>query len=199
MRPYLIIASLFLSLCVVFAVGAVVIIPPLMEAGAAVGVSDYSADATVSFDSKIAGAQATATAAAQSGKAAPIEITFTEEEMTADAGRYLAEGNDTAGFTVSDILVKLRDQLVYMQVKVNLGGLPAPVLTKARPVVKDGKVKSEVVGMEFAGVQLPGAIRNQMSSAVEKQLNAMWDTLPLYVQEVIVGEGVITYKGVSKK
>jgi hypothetical protein len=148
-----------------------------------------------SFDDKLKSVQTAADEAKRTGKAAPVEVTFTEQELTSK----LAEASGAlGGIATTDTQIHLSGGNVVATSKVSVQGIDVSVGIVATPVVEAGQAKLVVKEVQTGGVPLPDALKQQIQSQIGKVIDPNALGLPFDIAKVQIVDGKVVITGTAK-
>lgn len=186
-----------LLLLVVLAGGGVFVLatqPPNVAAGLrTVAPSTQAAD---SFDAKVDTLRAAQAAATKTGKDQPVEVTFTEEELTSKASEVSGPIGDT-GIAATDTQVHLSGGNVVATSTLSLQGLSINVGVVAKPTVVNGQVQLVVTEIQTGALPLPDGVRQQINAAVGQAIDPTTLGLPFNISDLTVVDGKLVLKGTA--
>lgn len=155
-----------------------------------------STEAAQSFDEKIAAMQRAVDEAKRTGKAQPVELTVTEEELTSK----IAETTVTAsgGIVTDAVQVNLSGGNIIATTNVNVQGLSLAVGIVATPVVEDGKTKIVVKEIQTGALPVPDAIKQQIEAQIGKAVDPAALGLPFDISKMTIVDGKLVISGTAK-
>jgi hypothetical protein len=166
---------------------------PTVSAG--LGEVAVSPAAASSFDAKVNAVQAAVDDAKRTGKATPVEVTFSEAELTSK----VAEVTPSAGgFATTATQIHLSGGDLVATSTVNVAGLSVNVGVVATSVVENGEAKLVVKEIQTGGLPLPDAIRQQLAVQIGTALDLESLGLPIAVSSLRIVDGKIVVTGTAK-
>lgn len=165
--------------------------------GTGLGKVPSTAKAAQSFDDKIAALEKAAADAKASGRAAPVQATFTEEELTS-AANEAAAGASLGGLAATDTQIHLKDGNVVATSNVTVQGLTIPIGVVATPTVVNGQVTMVVQQIQTGTTPLPDALKQQLQSQVGRAIDPAVLGLPMTVSSLQVVNGQLVLTGTAK-
>jgi uncharacterized protein YpmS len=187
-----------LALLIVVAGGGVYVLsqqPPALASG--LTKVPITAKAAQSFDDKVKALEKAAADAKSSGKATPIQATFTEEELTSAANQATA-GATTGGLAASNTQIHLQGGNVIATSNVSMQGLSIPIGVVATPTVVNGQVTMVVQQIQTGGIPLPDALKQQLQSQVGQAIDPSALGLPLNLSDLQIQNGQLVLTGTAK-
>ncbi len=155
-----------------------------------------SSQASKSFDDKVKVLEKALADAKASGKAAPVQVSFTEEELTSKAAE--ASSSLTGGLAAKDTQIHLSGSDVIATSTVTVQGLSVPLGVVATPVVENGQTKIVVQQIQTGGLPLPDALRQQIEAQIGKAVDPTALGLPFDVSKLQVVNGQLVISGTAK-
>ena len=156
-----------------------------------------SAAATKSFDQKIDTLNAAIADAKKSGKAQPIEVTFTEEELTSKVNQATAQGAG-GGIAAQNTEIHLQNGNIVATSTVNVSGVSLNVGVVATPTVVNGQTQLVVKEIQTGGLPLPDALKQQLNAQIGNAIDPAKLGLPFDVSQLQVVDGKLVVKGTVK-
>jgi len=156
-----------------------------------------SAQSTQSFDAKVDTMKAAQAEATKTGKAQPVEVTFTEEELTSKASQATGPIGDT-GIAAADTQVHLSGGNVIATTTVIVQGIAVNVGVVATPIVVDGKTQIVVKDVQTGALPLPDAIKQQINAAIGQAIDPSKLGLPIDISNLTIVDGKLVVKGNAK-
>lgn len=167
--------------------------PPRVAAG--LKPVEVSGAAARSFDDKIKGLEASADQAKRTGRATPVEVTFTEQELTSK----LAEaGQLVSGIATTDTQVHLSGGNVVATTRVTVQGIDVNVGVVATPVVEGGQAKLVVKDVQTGGIPIPDDLRKQIAAQLGQAIDPSALGLPFDVSAIRIVDGKVVISGTAK-
>lgn len=181
--------------------GGVQVLSQLQQAPAA-KVTDglapvaVSAGAAASFDQKLAALERAAADARRTGRAAPLEVVFTAEELTSK----LAElgGANVGGIAATGTKVHFSGGNVIATSRLMVQGLGVDVGIVAKPVVEAGQAKLVIEDIQTGGVALPDALKQQLRAQLGQAIDPRALGVPFDVTGVQVQDGRVVITGTAR-
>lgn len=158
---------------------------------------EVTKQASQSFDEKVRTIQAAADEAKRTGKATPVEVTFSEQELTskvAEASASVVGG----GLTATDTQIHLADGNIVATSKVNVQGVDLNIGVVAAPVVQDGRTTIVVKEIQTGALPIPDALKQQIQAQVGQAVDPRSLGLPFDVSKVQIVDGKIVIAGTAK-
>jgi len=156
-----------------------------------------SVAATKSFDQKIDALSAAIAEAKKSGKAQPIEITFTEEELTSKVNQATAQGAGS-GIAAQNTEIHLQNGNIVATSTVNVSGVSMNVGVVATPTVVNGQTQLVVKEIQTGALPLPDALKQQLNAQIGSAIDPAKLGLPFDVSQLQVVDGKLVVKGTVK-
>lgn len=156
-----------------------------------------NAQAAKTFDDKVRMIQAAADEAKRSGKATPIEVTFTEQELTSKIAEATA-GIVPSGVVATDTQVHLSGGDVVATSKVNVQGIDVSVGVVATPVVRNGQTTLVVKEIQTGGFPIPDALKQQIQVQLGQAVDPRTFGLPFDISKVLIADGTVVVSGTAK-
>lgn len=186
-----------LLLLVVLAGGTVFVLakqPPTVAAG--LKAVAPSAEAAQSFDAKVDTLREAQAAAAKTGKSQPVEVVFTEEELTSKASETSGPIGDT-GVAATGTQVHLSGGNIVATSTLSMQGLAFGVGVVAKPMLVNGQVRLVVTEIQTGALPLPDAVRRQINAAVGQAIDPTTLGLPISVSGLTIVDGTLVLKGTA--
>jgi hypothetical protein len=155
-----------------------------------------STEAARAFDDKVRTVQAAVDAAKKSGTATPVEVTFTEEELTSKAAE--ATRTLTGGLAATDTQIHLSGGKIVATSSVTVEGVNLNVGIVATPIVENGQTKIVVQEIQTGGLLIPDAIKSRIQAQVGQAVDPKSLGLPFDVSQLKVVDGKIVIAGTAK-
>jgi hypothetical protein len=155
-----------------------------------------STQAAKSFDEKVKSLQAAADEAKKSGKATPVEVTFSEEELTSKVNETSA--SITGGLAATDTQIHLSGGNIVATSKVNVQGIDLNLGVVAKPVVENGQTKVIIQEIQTGALPIPDALKQQLQTQVGQAVDPRSLGLPFDVSQVKIVDGKIVIAGTAK-
>ena len=153
--------------------------------------------AAKSFDDKITTVVKAAEEAKRTGKAVPVEITLTEEELTSKISSVATQPND-AGLATKNTQIRLQDGNVVATSDITIQGLQLSVGVVAQPVIVNGVTQIVVKELQTGALPLPDAIKQQLNAQIGQAMDPTKLGLPMDVSKIQVVDGKIIIGGSAK-
>ena len=193
------VAGLLLGAAVV--VAAAFAIVPQVSGPAATGTpaATRTAAPTRSATATSPGAQLSAidralAQAAQSGRALPVTLTFTERDLTASAAAFFPQ--TMSGVTLTDPLVRTRAGLLTLDMTASAAFLRATASVVATVGVTNGRAATTVVSATIAGAQLPQNVTSDVKAQLDQALAAGMPS-KFRIDTITVADGSLVVAGVA--
>lgn len=156
-----------------------------------------STEAVKSFDTKIDSLNAAVTEAKKTGKAVPVEVTFTEEELTSKANSAGSTVNDT-GLATADTQIHLASGNFIATSSVTIKGISLNIGIVATPIVVDGQTQIVIKEVQTGALPIPDAIKRQINAQLGQAIDPKQLGLPIEVTNLTVVDGRLVVKGQAK-
>lgn len=150
-----------------------------------------------SFDDKVNTVVRATEEAKRTGKAVPVEITFTEEELTSKISSVVTQPNE-AGLSTKNTQVHLQDGNVVATSDITIQGLQLSIGVVAQPVVVNGVTQIVVKEIQTGALPLPDAIKQQLNAQIGQAMDPTKLGLPMDVSRIQVVDGKIVIGGSAK-
>lgn len=133
------------------------------------------------------------TQAKQSGKAVPITLTLTEQQLSAAAAAHFPL---TYVATLTDPAVHLRPGQIELDCAASLATVKTTATVLASPTVSGGRPAARIDSATIGGQSLPEAARQLLASEIA---NAIAASVPsnLFVSSIVVGQGTLTVQATA--
>lgn len=133
------------------------------------------------------------TQARQSGKAVPVTITLTEQQLSATAAAHFPL---TYGATLTDPAVRLRPGQIELDCAATVAILRTTATVLAIPLVSGGRPAARIDSATIGGQNLPDAARDLLAAEIA---NAIAAGVPanLFVSSIVVGQGTMTVQATA--
>lgn len=168
--------------------------PSLADGLAPVAIS---AAAVASFDRKIEALNAAVAEAKKTGKAQPVEVTFTDQELTSKANSVGSAVNDS-GLATSDTQVHLTGGNLVAAAAVTIQGMPINVAIVAAPVVVDGQTRVTIKELQTGALPIPDLFKQPLSAQLAQTIDPKRLGLPIEVTNLTILEGKLIIRGQAK-
>lgn len=152
--------------------------------------------AAQSFDDKLSAMEKAAADAKRTGRATPIEVTFTEQELTSKLAQMTFSG--TGGLVATDMQVHLTGGNVVATSKVVVQGFTLNVGVVAAPVVESGQARLVIKDIQTGGIPVPDALKQQIQAQLGQAIDPSALGLPFEVTKVQVLDGKVVITGNAK-
>lgn len=156
-----------------------------------------SSEAAKSFDTKVDTMNAAVTEAKKTGKAVPVEVSFTEEELTSKANSAGSTLNDS-GLATADTQIHLSGGNFIATSSVTIQGISLNVGVVATPVVVDGQTQIVIKEIQTGALPIPDAIKEQLNKQLGQAIDPKKLGLPIDVSNLTVVDGKLVVKGQAK-
>jgi DUF2993 family protein len=155
-----------------------------------------SADAARSFDMKVKALEDAALQAKATGRSAPVQATFTEEELTSAVNA--AAGSSTGPLAASDTQIHLSGGNVIATSNVTVQGFTLPVGIVATPTVSNGQVSMVVQQIQTGGLPLPDVVTQQIQSQLAREIDPATLGLPMTISSLQIQNGQLVVSGTTQ-
>ncbi len=159
-----------------------------------VTVSDTAAR---SFDDKIDQLTKAAGEAKKTGKAVPVEVSLTEEELTSKVSSFTSQPNST-GIVGTNTQVHLQGSTVVATSDVTIQGIQLSIGVVAQPTVVNGVTQIVVKEIQTGALPLPDAIKQQLNAQIGQAIDPTKLGLPIDVSKLQVVGGKLVIGGTAK-
>lgn len=156
-----------------------------------------STEAVKSFDTKVDTMNAAVTEAKKTGKAVPVEVSFTEEELTSKANAAGSTVNDS-GLATADTQIHLSGGNFIATSAVTIQGISLNVGVVATPIVVDGQTQIVIKEIQTGALPIPDAIKEQINAQLGQAIDPKKLGLPIDVSNLTVVDGKLVVKGNAK-
>lgn len=167
--------------------------PPQLAAGLA--PVPVSSDAARSFDDKVKKLEAAASDAMRTGKSTPVEVTFTEQELTS---KLAATNVSFGGIATTNTQVHFSGGNVIATSTVKLQGFDMSLGVVATPVVEAGQARLVVQDIQTGGIPLPDALKQQLSAQLGQAIDPRALGVPFDVTAVRIVDGRVVISGTAR-
>lgn len=158
-----------------------------------------TAAAAKSFDDKVKALEKAAADAKASGKSAPVQTTFTEEELTSAVNQAAASASGaTGGLAATDTQIHLAGGNVVATSNVTVQGITIPIGVVATPTVVNGQVTMVVQQIQTGALPLPDAVKQQIQTQVGQAIDPAALGLPMNISNLQIQNGQIVLTGSTK-
>jgi len=156
-----------------------------------------SAAAAKSFDQKIDTMNKAVADARKTGKAQPVEVTFTEEELTSKASQAIASGA-SGGIAAQNTEIHLQGGNIIATSTIQVSGVSLNVGVVATPTVVNGQTRIVVKEIQTGALPLPDAVKEQINAQIGTAVDPAKLGLPFDVSQLQVVDGKLVIKGTAK-
>jgi hypothetical protein len=156
-----------------------------------------SAAAAKSFDQKIDTMNKAVADARKTGKAQPVEVTFTEEELTSKASQAVASGA-SGGIAAQNTEIHLQGGNIIATSTIQVSGVSLNVGVVATPTVVNGQTRIVVKEIQTGALPLPDAVKEQINAQIGTAVDPAKLGLPFDVSQLQVVDGKLVIKGTAK-
>ena len=200
MRPKLASVKILLGLVVLAVVavgGAAVLAQQKPSVGRDLRPVTVGGTAARSFDDKVDQLAKAAAEAKRTGKAVPVEISLSEEELTSKVSIVASQPNP-AGIVGTNTQVHLQGGNVIATSDVTVQGLPLSIGVVAQPTIVNGTVQIIVKEIQTGALPLPDAIKQQLNAQIGQAIDPTKLGLPIDVSKLQVVDGKLVIRGTAK-
>ena len=200
MRPKLASVKILLGLVVLAVVavgGAAVLAQQKPSVGRDLRPVTVGGTAARSFDDKVDHLAKAAAEAKRTGKAVPVEISLSEEELTSKVSIVASQPNP-AGIVGTNTQVHLQGGNVIATSDVTVQGLPLSIGVVAQPTIVNGTVQIIVKEIQTGALPLPDAIKQQLNAQIGQAIDPAKLGLPIDVSKLQVVDGKLVIRGTAK-
>jgi cell pole-organizing protein PopZ len=156
-----------------------------------------SAQAAQSFDAKVDTLKAAQAEAQKTGKAQPVEIAFTEQELTSKADQASGVIGDS-GIAATETQIHLSGGNVIATSSITVQGFSLIVGVVATPVVENGQTKIIVKDVQTGALPLPDAVKAQINAAIGQAIDPSKLGLPIDISNMTIVNGQLVVKGTAE-
>ena len=156
-----------------------------------------STQAVRSFDAKVDALKAAQDTATKTGTSQPVEVTFTEEELTSKATQVNGPIGDT-GLAATGTQVHLAGGTVVATSTVTVQGISVNVGVVATPTLVNGRVQIVVTDVQTGTLPLPDAVKQQINAAVGQASDPAKLGLPVDISKLTITDGKLVLQGTAK-
>jgi hypothetical protein len=156
-----------------------------------------SAQSAKTFDDKVRTIQAAADEAKRTGRATPVEVTFTEQELTSKIAEATA-GFVPSGVVATDTQIHLAGGNIVATSKVNVQGIDVSVGVVATPIVENGQTTIVVKEIQTGGLPLPDSLKREIQATVGQAIDPRSFGVPLDIATLRIVEGKLVITGTAK-
>jgi len=199
-RPKLASVKILLGLVVLAVVavgGAAVLAQQKPSVGRDLRPVTVSGTAARSFDDKVDHLAKAAAEAKRTGKAVPVEISLSEEELTSKVSIVASQPNP-AGIVGTNTQVHLQGGNVIATSDVTVQGVPLSIGVVAQPTIVNGTVQIIVKEIQTGALPLPDAIKQQLNAQIGQAIDPAKLGLPIDVSKLQVVDGKLVIGGTAK-
>jgi len=199
-RPKLASVKILLGLVVLAVVavgGAAVLAQQKPSVGRDLRPVTVSGTAARSFDDKVDHLAKAAAEAKRTGKAVPVEISLSEEELTSKVSSVASQPNP-AGIVGTNTQVHLQGGNVIATSDVTVQGVPLSIGVVAQPTIVNGTVQIIVKEIQTGALPLPDAIKQQLNAQIGQAIDPAKLGLPIDVSKLQVVDGKLVIGGTAK-
>lgn len=157
-----------------------------------------SSAAAQSFDSKVDALNRAAADAKKTGKAVPVEVGFTEQELTAMAAQAAASQSADSAFQATDTQIHLSGDQIIATSTVTVSGVSVNIGVVAVPTVVNGQTQIIVQQVQTGALPLPDAIKNQINAQLGQAIDPAKLGLPIDVSQFQIVNGQLVITGTAK-
>ena len=165
------------------------------QLGAGLERIEITPAAVRTFDEKVGALEKAADDAKRSGKATPLEVTFTEQELTSKLAGASAV---ISGIAATDTQIHLTGGNVVATSKVNVSGIEVSVGIVATPVVEAGQAKLVVTDVQTGGLPIPDALKDQIRSQLGAAIDPRSLGLPFDISKMQIVDGKVVISGTAR-
>ena len=169
--------------------------PGVAQGLKAVPTSSASAQ---SFDSKVDAINKAAADAKKTGKAVPVEVGFTEQELTTKASQAAASQSADSAIQATDTQIHLSGDQIIATSTVKVSGVSVNIGVVAVPTVVNGQTQIVVQQVQTGALPLPDAIKSQINAQIGSAIDPAKFGLPIDVSQIQVVNGQLVIKGTAK-
>ncbi len=155
-----------------------------------------SAAAAKSFDQKVDSLRTAADEAKRTGKAQPVEVAFTEEELTSKLSQ--ATSSTGSGIATQNTEIHLQGQNIIATSTVQVSGLSVNIGVVATPTVVNGQTQIVVKQIDTGALPLPDALKEQINAQLGTAVSPSKLGLPIDVSQLQVVDGKLVVRGTAK-
>ena len=153
--------------------------------------------AAQTFDDKVRSIQTAAEDARRTGKATPVEVTFTEQELTSKVAEATA-GIVPSGLAATDTQIHLSGGNIVATSKVNVQGIDVSVGVIATPVVENGQTTIVVKEIQTGGLPLPDSLKKEIQAQIGQTVDPRAFGVPLDITTLRIVDGKLVITGTAK-
>lgn len=155
-----------------------------------------SSAAAESFDTKVRQLDDAAAQAKKTGKAQPVEVSFTEQELTTKAAEAAASESGS-GIQATDTQVHLSGNQIIATSTVTVSGVSVNIGVVAVPQVVNGQTQIVVQQVQTGALPLPDAITNQITAQIGAAIDPSKLGLPIDIGQIQIVNGQLVIKGTA--
>jgi len=141
-----------------------------------------------SFDDKIDQLAKAAGEAKRTGKAVPVEVSLTEEELTSKVSSLTSQPNPL-GIVGTNTQVHLQGGNVIATSDVTVQGIQLSIGVVAQPTIVNGTTQIIVKEIQTGALPLPDAIKQQLNAQIGQAVDPTKLGLPIDVSKLQVVDG----------
>jgi len=196
-----ILGRVLLSLVVVVIVaGAGLYVAARQQPGVAQGLKAIAASsaAAKAFDDKVDVIKKAADEAKRTGKTQPVEVSFTEEELTSKASESTVNPGNDIGITTQGTQIHLVGTQIIATSTVTVSGVSVNLGIVAEPVVVNGQTQIVIREVQTGALPIPDAIKQQINDQIGNAVDPSRLGLPIDVSLLQVVDGKLVIKGTAK-
>lgn len=135
--------------------------------------------------------------AKKTGKAQPVEVTFTEQELTIKTNTAGSALNDS-GLATADTQIHLIGGNFIATSSVTIQGISLNVGIVATPIVVDGQTQIVIKEIQTGALPIPDAIKQQINAQLRQAIDPKKLGLPIDVSNLTVADGKLIVRGQAK-
>ena len=132
--------------------------------------------------------------ARRSGKAVPITLIYTEQQLTDSA--IAGMPRSYSGISLSDPRVRLQTGIVVFTANAQWGFISGTLQTIAVPQAVNGRPVLNMTSATIAGISLPDSIRQSIEQELQRQLDAAVPS-NLQVTGITVANGTLAVQALA--
>jgi hypothetical protein len=156
-----------------------------------------NAQAAKTFDDKVRTIQAAADEAKRTGKSTPVEVSFTEEELTSKVAEATA-GVIPSSVVATDTQIHLSGGNIVATSKVNVQGIAVSVGVVATPMVENGVTSIVVKEIQTGGLPLPESLKHEIQAQIGQTIDPRSFGVPLDISTLRIVDGKLVITGTAK-
>lgn len=132
-------------------------------------------------------------AAATAASGGPVEMTFTEEQLTSLAAQRL---QSYEGQSIKDIQIRLRDGHVEVLGTIESSGFDLPLSIVVEITVgASNQLQAKAVSGSAGPFDLPASLLEQLNEQISQLLADQYNPSDLIVESITIGDGKMTIIG----